>query len=196
MNSENQKSSNNNPELWLGLHGDFLYQYAMTRLGNNSQLAEDMVQETFLSALKTSAGYQGRSSERTWLVSILRNKIIDYYRSGKNKIFEQSDQLDEEFRDSGPRQGQWKEEFAPADWGDVPDRVFEKKEFSKILQKCMRGLPENLATIFALRELDGLDTKFICKEMSVSASNLWVILHRARKQLRRCLEDKWIGSLK
>lgn len=185
-----------NPELWVDQHGDFLYQYALSRLGNDSQHAEDMVQETFLSALKTPAKHQGKSAERTWFVSILRNKIIDHYRKNKGNLFEQTDYQNEEFIESGPQKGQWKEEFAPADWGTAPDKVFEQAEFSGIFRKCLKALPQNLSTVFALRELDGLDTEYICKEMTISSSNLWVMLHRARTSLRRCLELNWIGSAK
>lgn len=174
--------------------GDVLYRYALIRLGNDSRLAEDLVQETFLSALKTDAKYQGNSSERTWLITILKNKIIDHYRRNKNKLFEQTDFTNEEFIEQGPRAGTWKAEYAPQDWGNNPDRKYEQKEFVLIFRKCLAALPQNLSSVFSLRELDGIDTETICKEMNISSSNVWVMLHRARMALRQCLEQNWIEN--
>jgi RNA polymerase sigma-70 factor (TIGR02943 family) len=185
-----------NPEMWIDQHSDFLYQYALLRLANNTQLAEDFVQETFLSALKSASKFEGKSSLRTWFVSILKNKIIDYYRKNKDNIIEQTSFRNEEFIESGAQQGQWKTEFAPADWDKNPDKIFEQKEFYNILNKCLNGLPKNLSSVFVLKELDSLETEKICKELSISSSNLWVILHRARMQLRRCLELNWFSSEK
>jgi len=194
MNVIHSNEPETNAENWVDMHVDFLYQYALPRLGNDSQLAEDLVQDTFLSALKSSSNFQGKSSQRTWFVSILRNKITDYYRKNKDKIFEQTDFQNEEFIESGLQKGQWKEEFAPADWGKVPDISFELKEFNIILDKCLNVLPQNLSSVFVLRELESWETEKICKEMSITSSNLWVILHRARTQLRRCLELNWLDA--
>ena len=191
MDSEQMMNIENNPELWLEQHGNFLYQYAMSRLANDTQLAEDMVQDTFLSALKSTSGYKGKSSERTWFVSILKNKIIDHYRRNKGNLFKQTGFQNEEFIESGPRQGWWKEEFAPSDWSNTPDKSLEQKEFKSILQKCMDLLPQNLSAVFSMRELDGFETDNICKELDISSSNLWVMLHRARTSLRHCLELNW-----
>lgn len=196
MESEVANHIEINSEDWVDLHGDFLFQYALSRLGNDRQLAEDMVQETFLSALKTAAKHQGKSSQRTWFVSILRNKIIDYYRKNKNNLFEQTDFKDKEFIESGPQKGQWKEEFAPADWGASPEKVLEQSEFQQIFQNCFKELPQNLSAVFGLREIDGMDSKMVCKELDISSSNLWVMLHRARTSLRRCLELNWLDTAK
>ena len=191
MDSDQMVNIEKDPETWIDQHGDFLYQYAMSRLGYDTQLAEDMVQDTFLSALKSTAKYQGKSSERTWFVSILKNKIIDHYRRTKGNLFKQTDFQNEEFIESGPQQGWWKEEFAPSDWSNAPDKSLEQKEFKSILQKCMDLLPQNLSAVFSMRELDGFDTDNICKELDISSSNLWVMLHRARTSLRHCLELNW-----
>lgn len=177
---------------WVDVYGDYLFRYALVRVSNNIQLAEDLVQETFLAALKTNAKHEGKSSERTWLVTILRNKIIDYYRRNKNNLFEQKDFQNEEFIEHGLRAGQWKQEYGPHDWNVAPDQEFERQEFISIFRKCLSALPQTLASIFALRELDGQDTETICKELGVTSSNVWVILHRARKALRKCLEFNWI----
>lgn len=185
-----------NPEAWVDLHADFLYQYALPRVANNTQAAEDLVQETFLSALKSISKFVGNSSIRTWFVSILKNKIIDYYRKKKNNIVEQTDFFNPEFVEEGASKGHWKEEFAPLEWDNNPDNIFEKQEFYVVLNNCLGELPDNLSSVFILKELENLESENICKEMSITASNLWVKLHRARIQLRRCLEINWFSSNK
>ena len=195
MLSKNEVSVTN-PEKWVDDYGDLLFQFAMMRVGNNFQLAEDLVQETFLSALKTESKHQGKSSERTWLTAILRNKIIDHYRRSNRNTFKQIDIHGEEFIEKGPDKGTWNLELAPSDWGDNPEKTFEQEEFASIFKNCLGELPQNLNTVFCLRELDGLDTQEICKDLGLSASNVWVILHRARTLLRRCLELRWLGFSK
>lgn len=185
----------NSPEEWVDRYGDYLFQYALLRLGNDAQLAEDLVQETFLSALKTGSKHEGKSSERTWLVTILKNKIIDHYRRDRKKLFEQSDFQNEEFKEEGPEAGTWKQEYAPQEWGDIPDHAFEQKEFLAVLRACLSGLPQNLASVFTMRELDGQETDTICKELGITSSNVWVMLHRARTALRKCLELNWIKEI-
>lgn len=178
---------------WVDAHGDYLFQFAMLRVGNNIQLAEDLVQETLLSALKTEAKHEGKSSERTWLVTILKNKIIDHYRRNKNNLFEQSNFQNEEFIEEGSQTGAWKQEYSPQDWSGIPDQAYEQNEVMEIFRKCIALLPQNLATVFMLREIDGTDTETICKDLDISSSNVWVMLHRARTSLRRCLELNWIA---
>jgi RNA polymerase sigma-70 factor (ECF subfamily) len=183
-------------ENWVNLYGDYLFQYAMLRVRNNVELAEDLVQETFLSALKTEAKHEGKSNERTWLIAILKNKIFDHYRRNRNDLFEKSDFQNEEFIEQGTQTGAWKPEYAPQDWSGIPDQTYEQKEFISIFQKCFSFLSENIATVFTMREIDGTDTETICKDLGVSSSNVWVMLHRARTALRRCLELNWIGKHK
>ena len=187
------KQSTQNPEKWLDEHGDYLFRYAMFRL-NDQSLAEDIVQETFLSALRAIDSFAGKSTERTWFVSILKNKIIDYYR----KVGRQGKKVDLSFRDDDDsddfqENGFWKMDRAPSDWGDTPEKAMEKKEFYEILQKCLDLLPERISQVFTLRQIDGINSKKICKEFEISSSNLWVTLHRARSQLRRCLDINWFG---
>lgn len=185
-----------NPELWIDEHSDYLYQYALSRLANNTKLAEDFVQETFLSALKSTSKFEGKSTLRTWLTTILKNKIIDYYRKNKNSLFEQTSFQNEEFIESGENKGQWKKEFAPAEWDLNPGKILEQKEFYNIINDCISELPKNLSSVFILKEFEQLDSNIICKELSITSSNLWVILHRARMLLRQCLEINWFNTEK
>ncbi len=183
------------PDKWVDNHGNYLYRFALLRI-HDSQLAEDMVQETFLAALKSKGGFEGRSSERTWLTGILKNKIIDYYRknarvTGFSNTFGAGDVAD--FVTTGKAKGHWKSGSAPSDWGKNPQRLLENKEFNKVMERCLGYLPRHLAAVFSAREIEGWKSDEICKEFSFSTSNLWVMLHRARTQLRRCLDVNWFN---
>jgi RNA polymerase sigma-70 factor (ECF subfamily) len=177
------------PEHWVDEHGDYLYRYALFRL-HDAQLAEDMVQETFLAALHAQERFSGRSSEKTWLVGILKHKIADHIRKvSRERSFgdtESSIDIEEDLFDEA---GKWK--IAPTAWDTDPSSTLENKEFWEVLKRCLSDLPDRLSDAFSLREMDGLSTKEICKLLNVSATNLWVMLHRARMRLRRCLELNW-----
>jgi len=184
-----------NPEKWLDEYGDYLYRYAVARL-NDHNLAEDMVQETLLSALKAYAKFDGRSSEKTWLVTILKNKIIDQYRKASRRdVKVESDIPSEDQSQDFLENGHCNMDRAPSDWGENPEKALEQKEFFAILQQCLKRLPRKIAQIFSMRQFDGIDSKQICKDMNITSSNLWVILHRARAQLRRCLDQNWFGAV-
>ena len=185
------------PATWLDRHGNILYRMALVRVGRQD-LAEDLVQETLLSAWKARDSFAGRSSERTWLVAILKRKIIDHFRVSWRQIDFQPD-LDpdesiEGFFQSGTHPGHWNPELAPSDWGRSPELSLENKQLRKVLTNCVGQLPESLASIFVVREIDGLTTEEICQEFSLSPSNLWTILHRARTRLRRCLDKNWFQA--
>lgn len=186
------------PEEWVDKHGDYLFRFAMLRL-HDRQIAEDMVQETFLAALKGYNSFQGRSSERTWLTGILKRKIIDHHR--KSNRFVSLETEDEtrplpDFIDHGKRQGRWQKSFAPHHWGENPESAIDQAEFRLILEDCINGLTHRLFVLFTMREIDEKNTEEICKELSISSSNLWVMLHRARTKLRHCLEINWFSNKK
>ena len=185
------KAEKINPDLWLDRYGDYLYRYALFRL-NDSSLAEDLVQETFLAALKAHDRFEGASSLRTWFVSILKHKIIDHYRKAQRQKTHEERDVGGEFQEDG----KWIMERAPSEWGDNPEASFDQKEFYLVLQQCLATLPDRIAHVFSLREIDGMDSKNICKTLDISSSNLWVILHRARSLLRRCLDVNWFGRNK
>lgn len=179
-----------NPEEWVDEYGDLLYRYALSRVSNESA-AEDLVQETFLSALKGVSNFRGNSSVETWLVSILKRKIIDHYRKKSrrdDKFTVDNFSESSDFYAEGAMKGRWKPDAAPQDWRIDPEVQTETEGFMQLLYNCMNNLSEGLAAVFALRELEQLETKAICKELGITSSNLWVRLHRARSQLRKCLE--------
>lgn len=188
------KSDKINPEGWVDEHGDYLFRYALSRV-SDMHLAEDLVQETFLGALKSASGFRAGSSVRTWLVGILKRKIIDHYRkSGRFATLNFSETIatgSADFFPDGEMKGRWKSASAPGEWGENPEKIFENREFSQILNDCLGRLPDRLGAVFTLRELENLSSETICKELEITSSNLWVMLYRARSILRRCLEVNW-----
>jgi len=186
--------SASDPETWLNQHGDALYRYALMRV-RDTAVAEDMVQETLLAALRARNSFAGQSSERTWLVAILKNKIIDHFRRGRRETplsdhLEPDESVDEMFE--GRMEGHWTD--PPVAW-DHPETALEQDQFWRALQDCLDGLPERQAQAFLLSEVDGLPTDELCKVLEVSTSNIWVILHRARLRLRDCLGNNWFGAV-
>lgn len=184
-----------NPEAWVEQHGDYLFRYALLRLRDRN-LAEEVIQETFLAGFQGRKSFSGGSSERTWLVGILKHKIIDHFRriSKEVPLDETSAlpcELEEPFRMTGEWIGHWKEEEAPIEWNADPIRLLEQKEFRQVFERCLAALPQRLAQVFILREVEDLTTDEICKILNISESNLWVMLHRARMQLRRALESQY-----
>ena len=184
------------PETWVERYGDVLFRYALVRL-RDALRAEDAVQETFLAALQARSGFSGKSSERTWLVGILKHKIIDQFRRLSREqpveTIDSTDELDARFDKSG----HWKvdEGLGPIEWtGASANALVEQKEFLEVLQRCMAKLPPRLAEAFSLRELEECGTDELCQVLSISSTNVWVMLHRARRQLRQCLELNWFGS--
>ena len=183
-----------NPAGWVDEHGDALYRFALLRV-KDQHVAEDLVQETFLSALQSADRFKGKSSIRTWLVGILKHKTIDYFRKNTREVsasdlnmWEEED--DQEYFDKG---GHWKK--GPQEWNTSPEQLVENQEFWSTFQNCLGNLPEAHRRAFALRELDGIDSEEICKILSITSTNLWVMLHRARSRLRKCLDIHWFQKV-
>ena len=186
------KSANLAPSEWVTQYGDYLFRYAMLRLRDRSA-AEDLVQETFLAALKARSSFSGNSSESTWLVGILKHKIMDHFRrQAREAPLADADLREQPDPSAFDGSGHW--EKGPTDWGGDPADLYREKKFLDQLTKCLSGLPPNHANAFTLREIEGEDTGEICKVLNVTETNLWVILHRARMQLRRCLETQWFNK--
>lgn len=182
------------PEQWVDEHGDVLYRFALSRLSNPST-AEDVVQETFLAALKARDTFSGRSPERTWLIGILKHKIVDLIRKESRELpSEKIEALQSESDLLFDKTGHWR--TGPLDWQVHPQKVLEQKEFQAVLRECIEKLPERLRASFVLREMDGEDTEKICKVLGVTPTNLWVVLYRARTRLQGCLSKNWFGESK
>ena len=186
------------PEQWVDLHGDYLFRYALMRLRDPAR-AEDAVQETFLAALKGGKNFAGRSAEQSWLVGILKNKIFDHYRKASREtsftdLDFYADEESDRFVAGGAGQGGWIHALGPANWSPNPGSGLDNEIFWKTFHDCAGKLPKNVSAVFCLREMDGVAGKEICARLGISESNLWVMLHRARMALRRCLETNWFGK--
>lgn len=179
------------PEKWVDLYADYLFNYAITRVDNHD-LAKDLVQETFFSGIKGKDNFRGQAAERTWLISILKRKIIDHYRKINSAKGQKEVRMN--FYENGAKKGNWLEERAPMHWGNEADKKIENSELKGTLEKCIDNLPEKHKMVFLLKTVQNFETEEICNELDISASNLWVIVHRARLQLRRCLEENWFQN--
>ena len=179
-----------NPQQWTKNYADYLYSYAVYRVDDAEQ-ARDLVQETFLSALERMEKFEGRSSEKTWLTSILKNKIFDIYRSRSSGLKNMAlcEAYPQFFNDEG---GHWKVEFKPKEFTVQDKDALESKEFNQVLQQCLKKLPTLWMDAFRLKFLDFEDPKDICKELNISSGNYWVIIHRAKVNLRACLQKHWL----
>lgn len=171
----------------------YLLRYARLQLRNPSQ-AEDAVQETLLAALEGIGRFSGQSSLRTWLTGILKHKIIDQLRRGAREQPLNTDQ-DRSEADAVDAlfaaDGHWRE--FPADWGN-PEAALENSRFRTAFELCLQRLPERTARVFAMREVMEMPTEEICQELQITATNCWVMLHRARLTLRECLELSWFDT--
>ena len=166
------------PEQWVDLYGNYMYRYALARVAD-PETAQDLVQEALVAAIQAFERFQGRSSIKTWLIAILKRKIVDHYRRASNRqvtddIEAIANNVDNMFNDTG----HWR--VAPNEWTVKPDEAYEQQEFMDVLYKCLSTLPSRLAEIFMLREFEEMSTKLICKKLSISESNSWVMLYRAR----------------
>jgi len=180
------------PNRWVDEHGDVMFRYALSRL-SRPDVAENAVQEAFVSALKGLDSFSGRSSERTWLMGILKHKIVDHFRkSSRETSTEEPEAPADGLSGLFDTRGRWK--VGPGDWGREPEAAFEQTEFWGVFENCLSNLPARHSRAFSLREVDGLDSSEICKVLDITETNLWVMIYRARSKLRRCLESNWFGG--
>jgi RNA polymerase sigma-70 factor (ECF subfamily) len=180
------------PTTWVDAHGDFLYRFALARV-LDPEAAEELVQQAFLAALAARNSFRGRSSERTWLVAILKRKVADWLRDAVRRAARQ-EPLPEKATDAlFTRAGKWKKK--PDEWSpDDPGREMNRAEFRETLTSCLGKLPARLRQAFVLRHIDEESADQIRKAVGVSATNLGVMLHRARLRLWRCLTVNWFGE--
>jgi RNA polymerase sigma-70 factor (ECF subfamily) len=178
----------------LDTHRRYLLRIAQLQL-RDAALAEDVVQETLVAALSARDGFSGRSSVKTWLTGILKHKIVDAIRQRQRQpivlaSFEEETDL-EDFDPMFKDNGGWA--APPSDWGD-PENALARREFMDVMQLCLDKLPPNTARVFVMREVMELESEEICKELAITANNLWVILYRARMALRQCLQQNWFAG--
>ncbi|MBN4077938.1 sigma-70 family RNA polymerase sigma factor [Nitrospina gracilis] len=176
------------PEKWVENYADMLYRYTLVRV-KDPDVANELVQVTFFAALKSQHTFAGKSTEKTWLFGILKHKIMDHFRSAKKNI-----NLDITDADADRIQFDLAGHMTPSpnNWNVDPEKASENKELAQVLAKCMNGLSEKFHRLFVLKEIEGLSSEEICKEFNVKPTNLWVMLHRARNQLKLCMESNWL----
>ena len=184
---------NLSPEKWVDNHGDYLYNYAYSRV-QSKELAEDLVQDTFIAALKAAPSFKGRSTEITWLISILKRKVIDHYRKSSTKKEVSSTEYSSPFQKDGVWEGHWNMERAPKQWPSEMEDPLLQEEFRGILELCLSFLPEKWKAVFVLKFIEEADSDEVCKELDCTPSNFWVILYRTRLKLRECIEIKWLNE--
>lgn len=184
------------PERWVDEHGDYLFHYALSRLRDPAR-AEDFVQEALLAALRSADRYLGRSCERSWLTGILKHKLLDHFRkAGRETNFTDLEFYGEEETqafDNADFPDHWNTAVAPSEWTGA-GAALDQKEFWKVFNRCSGKLPDRVARVFLLREVDDVSSDDICAALKITPNNLWVMLHRARLALRRCLEVNWFGA--
>lgn len=175
------------PNKWIDLYSDYLFNYTITRV-NDREIAKDLVQDTFFAGLNSMKKFKGEASERTWLISILKRKIIDYYRkinSNKGKA---------EVRmtyNSDENEGDWLEERVGDSNVKNAEENLINSELEEAIYNCLSKLPEKQATVFKMKTILGYETDVICNELNITPSNLWVIIHRARVTMAECMEKNW-----
>lgn len=182
-----------NPELWVQEHADYLYNYALYKV-SNVEVAEDLVQETFIAGLKGADAFQGNSSERTWLFSILKRKVIDHYRRESARKNTTSMDYVSPFNKSGNYEKHWSDDGAPGKWDIDTSNSLELDEFQQIMALCMSLLPEKWRDVFHLKMMEDCTAEEICKDLDITSSNLWVLIHRAKLKLRECIEKNWLEA--
>lgn len=185
-------------EQTLSAQRPILFRYALLQL-RDSDLADDVVQDTLLAALQSASGFEGNASLRTWLIGILKHKIADHWRRSARvavvpeftPIGESEDETEQDdfFMNSGSWNG------GPKTWAN-PEAALKQQEFWAIYETCQNNLPAKMAKVFMLRELVGLEADEICRELGFSDANYWVTMHRARLRLRECLEIRWFNNTK
>jgi RNA polymerase sigma-70 factor (ECF subfamily) len=182
------------PKTWVEAHGNYLFRYALIRVRNET-VAEDLVQETLLAAFQGRDRFSGQSAERSWLTGILKHKVLDHFRrQARERTDHPDDTMPEELEGRFDDLGLWKHEpeTGPTDWGADAAGQMQRKEFMAALKQCISKLPTRYADAFVLREMEEAESDQVQKTLGVSPANFWVLLHRARMQLRLCLENNWL----
>ncbi len=182
----------------LAEHRPVLFRYALLQLRDH-ELADDAVQETLLAAWQAASNFEGKASLRSWLIGILKHKIADHWRrSVREVVTPELDQIDDDNSavdedDFFTSNGEW--HSGPSAWND-PEAALKQQEFWIIYETCQNNLPPQMAKVFMLRELVGLEADEVCRETGLSTANYWVTMHRARLRLRECLEIRWFNDSK
>ena len=180
-------------DLWVEKYGDMMYRFALVRV-KDQDAAEEVVQQTLVSALQAKNSFQGRSSEKSWLFGILKHKIMDHFRAAKKfQSYDLSADDDADpFERAFDKTRHWR--IPVQNWNMDPEKAAQNRQLVDALSQCLDKLSEKYRRIFVMREVDGVSSEEICNEFNIQPTNLWVLLHRARNQLKRCLETQWFNK--
>jgi len=182
---------NNDLSAWVNNYTSELYSWALHKVSND-ETAADLVQDTFLAAAEKFDSFKGDSSPKTWLYSILNHKIIDYYRKKVNQPVQRENQSFSLFFSD---EGDWQESRKPKSWHGQEDEqhLLDDHEFQEVLKKCLDALPGKWGVCVKLKYLTEKSGDEICQELDITPSNYWQIIHRAKLQLRDCVEKNWFN---
>ncbi|MGB8193760.1 MAG: sigma-70 family RNA polymerase sigma factor [Chitinophagaceae bacterium] len=176
---------------WVNDYSDLLYDYSIKR-GFDADRAKDLLQETFIAAWRTMENFKGEASVKNWLFVILKNKISDHFRKSANIVVIQSIEQahnDPVFFD---KEDHWAKHAYPKEWSVNFDNRTEVKEFQQQFKNCSSKLKEIQSIVFVRKYVDGFESEDICRELGITSANYWVLIHRAKVQLRACLEKHWL----
>ena len=176
------------PENWVDAYADYLFNYAISRI-SDAEIAKDLVQETFLAGLKSAKNYKGDAAERTWLIAILKRKVIDHYRKSNSKKGKAEVKIN--YSAQTDAEGDWLEEQIADPFSNFEHDDLENEELGNAIQSCIAKLPAKQAQVFTMKTIQGISTEDICNELDINPSNLWVMIHRARTALMGCLNETW-----
>jgi RNA polymerase sigma-70 factor (ECF subfamily) len=176
------------PETWVDLYADYLFNYAVVRV-NDQEIAKDLVQETFFAGLKSAKNFKGTATERTWLIAILKRKVIDHYRKINSKKGKAEVRIN--YANNNDSDGDWLEERVADPLSVLENDSIENEELGQAIHHCIQKLPKKQSLVFTMKTIRGLSTEDICNELQINPSNLWVMIHRARTALMDCLNENW-----
>ncbi len=188
MSNGNSPKHQIDPNKWIDAYADYLFNYTITRV-NDRNIAQDIVQDTFYAGLKSMKNFKGEASERTWLVSILKRKIIDYYRKINSKKGQAEVRMS--YNSDTESEGDWLEERVADPFDKTAEDTIENTELGLAIHDCLDKLPQKQALVFKMKTIQGYETEAICNDLNITPSNLWVIIHRARTAMAACLEENW-----
>lgn len=178
---------------WIKDYSDQLYGYALQHRFDPAD-ARDLLQDTFLAAWRNMDNYKGQASVKNWLFIILKSKITDHFRKAANKVIVESIHLDHNDDAYFDANGHWAQGAYPKPLHVDFDDALEAKEFHDALRGCSSKLKQIQSTVFIMKYVDGLESEDICKSLNITTSNYWVIIHRAKVQLRACLQKNWMNK--
>lgn len=176
---------------WVNDHSDALYRFAMQRLPEE-ELCKDAVQETFLAAWRNMDGFNGKASVKNWLFVILKSKITDHYRKSHTRAVVETIHQEHNDQTFFDEEDHWRKGMYPQQWSVDFTNPAEAKEFQQIFRSCGKKLKEVQNTVFVMKYVDNMSSEEICRELRLTSSNYWVLLHRAKVQLRACIEKNWL----